>query len=272
MLTAVLLLGLAAAPPARTVPVAERAIRADAIRAHVRFLASDLLEGRGPGTRGDARRRGLHRRPARGARAPAGRDRGVPSAVRRGGSRRARRHGALHPRLGVARPPPPRRGHRGGRRRRGPHRGRGRRAGVRGLRHPRARVRLGRLQGTGPPGKGAAGAQQRPGGRPGALRGQDAALVRPLGLQVRDGGEGGGRRRHHPPHPAQRRLPVAGGAHLVGRAPVLAPGHRAAGAAARVDHRGGAAGGCWRSGRRRWRSWCARPAGETSVPSRSASA
>jgi Zn-dependent M28 family amino/carboxypeptidase len=54
MLTAVLVLGLAAAPPARTVPSAERTIRADAIRAHVRFLASDLLEGRGPGTRGDA--------------------------------------------------------------------------------------------------------------------------------------------------------------------------------------------------------------------------
>lgn len=28
--------------------------RADAIRSHIRFLASDLLEGRGPGTRGDA--------------------------------------------------------------------------------------------------------------------------------------------------------------------------------------------------------------------------
>src|SRR5687767_2323528 len=29
-------------------------ISADAIRAHVKFLSSDLLEGRGPGTRGDA--------------------------------------------------------------------------------------------------------------------------------------------------------------------------------------------------------------------------
>jgi hypothetical protein len=29
-------------------------VRPDAIRAHIRFLASDLLEGRGPGTRGDA--------------------------------------------------------------------------------------------------------------------------------------------------------------------------------------------------------------------------
>src|SRR4029453_1030346 len=43
-----------AAPPARSSAAAERAITADSIRAHVRFLASDLLEGRGPGTRGDA--------------------------------------------------------------------------------------------------------------------------------------------------------------------------------------------------------------------------
>lgn len=54
MLNVALALALAAAPPARTSPAAERAITADAIRAHVRFLASDLLEGRGPGTRGDA--------------------------------------------------------------------------------------------------------------------------------------------------------------------------------------------------------------------------
>src|SRR5262245_48056580 len=54
MLTVALALALAAAPPARTSSAAERAITADSIRAHVRFLASDLLEGRGPGTRGDA--------------------------------------------------------------------------------------------------------------------------------------------------------------------------------------------------------------------------
>ncbi|MCY1034384.1 M28 family metallopeptidase [Corallococcus sp. BB11-1] len=34
--------------------VAQQAITPDLLRAHVRFLASDLLEGRGPGTRGDA--------------------------------------------------------------------------------------------------------------------------------------------------------------------------------------------------------------------------
>jgi Zn-dependent M28 family amino/carboxypeptidase len=54
MLTAALALALAAASPARTAPSAERAITTDSIRAHVRFLASDLLEGREPGTRGDA--------------------------------------------------------------------------------------------------------------------------------------------------------------------------------------------------------------------------
>ena len=47
-------LALAVSPPARTDPVAERQITADLIRAHVRFLASDLLEGRSPATRGDA--------------------------------------------------------------------------------------------------------------------------------------------------------------------------------------------------------------------------
>ena len=35
-------------------PLAAQEFRPDAIRAHVKFLASDLLEGRGPGTRGDA--------------------------------------------------------------------------------------------------------------------------------------------------------------------------------------------------------------------------
>jgi Zn-dependent M28 family amino/carboxypeptidase len=45
---------LAASPPPRTDPAAERQITADLIRAHVRFLASDLLEGRAPATRGDA--------------------------------------------------------------------------------------------------------------------------------------------------------------------------------------------------------------------------
>ena len=43
----------AAAAPA-AVRAAMEAISTDALRAHVKFLSSDLLEGRGPGTRGDA--------------------------------------------------------------------------------------------------------------------------------------------------------------------------------------------------------------------------
>jgi Zn-dependent M28 family amino/carboxypeptidase len=49
-----LALTLGASPPPRTDRAAERLISAESIRAHVRFLASDLLEGRGPATRGDA--------------------------------------------------------------------------------------------------------------------------------------------------------------------------------------------------------------------------
>jgi len=54
MISVGLALALAASPLAQTVPAAERTITPDFVRAHVRFLASDLLEGRGPGTRGDA--------------------------------------------------------------------------------------------------------------------------------------------------------------------------------------------------------------------------
>ncbi|MCY1045401.1 M28 family metallopeptidase [Corallococcus sp. bb12-1] len=43
-----------AASPTSQEKVAQQAITQDVLRAHVRFLASDLLEGRGPGTRGDA--------------------------------------------------------------------------------------------------------------------------------------------------------------------------------------------------------------------------
>ena len=46
---------------------------------------------------------------------------------------------------------------------------------------------MGRLQGRGPQGQGPPHDEQRSGGRPEALRRQDAPLVRALGLQVRDG-------------------------------------------------------------------------------------
>src|SRR5438105_10535038 len=44
------LIFIAAAAP---IPPALKLFSADAMRAHDKFLASDLLEGRGPGTRGD---------------------------------------------------------------------------------------------------------------------------------------------------------------------------------------------------------------------------
>src|SRR3954451_19853731 len=40
-------------PDAAQVAAAESAITEPALRGHIRFLASDLLEGRGPGSRGD---------------------------------------------------------------------------------------------------------------------------------------------------------------------------------------------------------------------------
>ena len=58
MLVSLLLLGVAnlvfsqEAPPQAEQAAAER-INVDVLRAHIRFLADDLLEGRGPGTRGD---------------------------------------------------------------------------------------------------------------------------------------------------------------------------------------------------------------------------
>ncbi|MBV8516709.1 MAG: M28 family peptidase [Acidobacteria bacterium] len=45
---------LAAQPIPPSIDTAFHAFRGDAVRAHLKFLASDLLEGRGPGTRGDA--------------------------------------------------------------------------------------------------------------------------------------------------------------------------------------------------------------------------
>src|SRR5947208_12543131 len=40
-------------PPPKQIAAADLAITDAAIRAHIRFLADDLLEGRGPGSRGD---------------------------------------------------------------------------------------------------------------------------------------------------------------------------------------------------------------------------
>ena len=205
MLTVALALALAAAPPARTSPVAERTITADAIRAHVRFLASDLLEGRGPGTRGDALAQAYIASRARGARARARGHPGLLPAVRHRRHRRPRREPASSPAAGTSLgAPPPGRLHR---RRRGCRQRTTaldrRRAGLRRLRHPSPPSTLGRLQGHGPPAaRSLLMMNNDPEDDPALFAGTDAALVRPLGLQVRDGREGRRRRRHHHPHHA----------------------------------------------------------------------
>lgn len=55
MVRSILVVALALPLVAQPAPVKQSfdALRADAIRAHTKFLSSDLLEGRGPGTRGD---------------------------------------------------------------------------------------------------------------------------------------------------------------------------------------------------------------------------
>ncbi|HYR27862.1 MAG TPA: M28 family peptidase, partial [Thermoanaerobaculia bacterium] len=53
-LRSIVLLLLSLPLAAQNKPAALDEFRADAIRAHVKFLSDDLLEGRGPGTRGDA--------------------------------------------------------------------------------------------------------------------------------------------------------------------------------------------------------------------------
>ena len=214
-----------AAPPANAAltpaeKAAARAIRANGLRADVRFLAHDLLEGRGPGSRGDqlaeayiaTRLEGLGLEPG----APDGSwfqplelvsvTTHAPQVAPRAARSRERR----------VRAP---RGLRGGVRRADPAgQGRERRGRLRRLRHRGPRVPVGRLQGRRPQGQGPADDEQRPRGRPEALRGQDAALLRPLGLQVRDGGQGWARRRRSSstprPRPATRgrwcRPPSAG--------------------------------------------------------------
>ena len=79
-------------------------------------------------------------------------------------------------------------------------------------------------KGAGPEGQGPARDEQRSRGRPAAVRGQDPALLRPVGLQVRAGGAPGRRGRHRHPHDTLRRLRLAGGADLEHRRGVLAAG------------------------------------------------
>ena len=231
---------------AAAVPATTESIHAAGLAATVRFLSSDALEGRGPGSRGDqvgaalplrrARRRSAWY-PAWARRSPSatweqsfpmiGIDSQAPPAweFRAPGGRisLARREefiaasGVQAATAAIA----------------------GRRGGLRRLRHPGAGVRLGRLQGRRPQGQGPADAQQRSGLGRRALRRQAAALLRPLDLQVRERRAPGRRRRHHHPHHAFGRLPVPGRAVLLDERTVRAPGRRrAAPPDLRLDDRG----------------------------------
>ncbi len=85
----------------------------------------------------------------------------------------------------------------------------------------------------------AADAQQRPGLGSRAVRGQRAAVLRPLGIQIRERGAARSGRRDHHSHDAVRGLSVAHRAGELGRPAVQAAGRRRAARADRgMDHRG----------------------------------
>ena len=218
--------GLAAIRPA-VVSDEERAaaatIRESRMRADVRFLASDLLEGRAPGTRGDRLARayvasrfeaiglepgvpgGAWEQPfdlvgivssppetARVSRGDASEDLRLLTdyvAVSGVQAERAQLDAAEIVFVGL--------------RDRGPGAG------------------LGRLQGRGPPRTRAPVPEQRAGGGPAAVRREAPALLRALGLQVRDGGEARRGRSPGPPHGRLRGLRVEGRPELLDRRAAL---------------------------------------------------
>ncbi len=218
--------GLAAIRPA-VVSDEERAaaatIRESRMRADVRFLGSDLLEGRAPGTRGDRLARAYRRLAFRGHRARAGRSgRCLGAAVRPRGHRvlsardRARLEGGRE--RGLALPDGLRRRVRRPGGEGAARRGRDR---VRRVRDRRPGAGLGRLQGGGPPRTRAPVPEQRAGGGPAAVRREAPALLRALGLQVRDGGEARRGRSPRPPHGRLRGLRVEGRPELLDRRAAL---------------------------------------------------
>ncbi len=124
----------------------------------------------------------------------------------------------------------------------------GRRGGLRRLRHPGARVWLGRFQGRRPQRQGPAHAEQRSGLGRGALRRQAPALLRALDLQVRERRASGRRRRHHHPHHAFRRLSVPGRPVVLDGRAVRAPcRRRTAPPGLRLDDRRAPPSVSWRS-------------------------
>ena len=220
--------------------LAAQTVREQRLRADTRFLSSDLLEGRAPGTRGDrlAREYVAARFEAIGLEPGIGSELGAAGRARRRDGARPR-GAARHPRRRERVAAAARRLHRLQREPRPRGARRGRRDRVRGLRHRRPRARLGRLRGRGPAGQAAARHEQRPGERPGAVRREAPPLLRPLGLQVPDGGRARCHRRHRDPHQRLGRLQLVRGAELlVGRAAQPAGLGRSRAAASGLGHRG----------------------------------
>ena len=223
---------LALAIPAHAAATAAPTVHEAPLRAHLQFLSSDVLEGRGTGQRGgdlavaylesQAMAAGL--KPANGnSYRQSVKIAGVKATpqdsnvVLEAGGKRA---GAdLRQGLGLG----------AGRRQAGARDGR--RDGVRRLWHHRAGARLGRLQGPRLQGQDPGDDGQRPDadrGRAGPFRRQGPDLLRPLDLQVRRSGAPWRRRRAADPH---RRIGLVrlerGAEQLDGRA--LPAGRRQAG-------------------------------------------
>ena len=268
MLTAVLLLGVAAAPAARTNAAAERVIRADSIRAHVRFLASDLLEGRGPGTRGDALAEAYiaSQLEALGLK-PAGTQEFLQAFDIVGVDGHAATVQFTHGSASLV------------------------------LRHAedvivvagddaaRTAIEAAELvfvgygirapeyawddfKGQDLRGKVLLILNSDPEDDPALFAGKTRLWYGRWDYKYEMAAKRRGRGRDHHPHPAQRRLPVAGGADLLVRARSSScPSAARRRTDARVDHRGGLPASPGAAGIRPSRSWCARPAAATSSPS-----
>ena len=232
LLVAMLALPLGAEPAAKELktpvptPVHQAfgEFRAAAIHAHTNFLASDLLEGRGPGTRGDELARGyLAAQLESMGLAPAGDDGtyfqkvsllGITTDPAKSTVRFAKGGATALGPLAVPRPV---------RRRRPVAEGERDARFRRDLRRPWCggpRVRMGRLQGDRHPREDAGDAGRRSAGERGRARsvqGPGAHLLRALDLQVRDRRREGSGSGDPDPHRPRRRLRLAGRPELVDR-------------------------------------------------------
>ena len=200
----------AQAPAPSAAQKASAAIKADTLKAHIGFLASDLLEGRGPATRGDQlaeayivsqmEHAGLEPGAPDGTWLQPfdvfGIDTAMPETFTFKKGDKSVTVKSYDEFIAFADVP---------------------KEEVKlddaevvfvgyGIQAPEYQV--GRLQGRGPQGQDPADDEQRSRERPQPLRRQDASLLRPLDLQVRKRRTPGRRGRHHHPHDAVGRLPV----------------------------------------------------------------